>query len=69
MKFYEGKSTGNLWKLYLKDGEWYREQSAPNGIVIKESDFGCEDWDDCLADAMKNGMVCEPNLKPWDFFG
>jgi len=53
--------NGDKWEIYQdKAGEWRWRRTAPNGRVVGAAAEGYDNKADCIANARRNGMDCDP---------
>lgn len=54
------KSTnGDTWEIYSSDG-WRWRRTAANGKIVGSSTQGYSNRHDCIDNARRNGMTCNP---------
>jgi len=54
-------SDGDKWEIYKdKRGEWRWRRIAPNGRKVGASSEGYVNKSDCVSNARRNGMDCDP---------
>ncbi len=54
-------SNGDKWEIYEgADKEWRWRRTATNGRIVGASTQGYVNQSDCLDNAKRNGMDCEP---------
>lgn len=55
-------SDGDTWEIY-KDtrGEWRWRRTASNGRIVGSSSEGYSSRANCIANAERNGMDCNPS--------
>lgn len=52
--------NGDTWEIYLA-GDGYRwRRTASNGRIVGSSTQGYTNRSDCIANARRNGMTCDP---------
>lgn len=55
-------SNGDTWVIYKDNaGEWRWRRTAANGNVVGASTEGYVNKSDCIANARRNGMDCNPS--------
>ncbi len=53
--------NGDRWDVYKDSrGEWRWKRTARNGAIVGASSEGYKNRTDCVANARRNGMACEP---------
>lgn len=53
--------NGDKWEIYTdKAGEWRWRRTASNGRIVGAATEGYEHKSDCIANARRNGMECDP---------
>ena len=54
-------SNGDKWDIYKDNGgEWRWRRTAANGEVVGDAHEGYVNKADCIANAKRHGMDCEP---------
>jgi len=54
-------STGDTWEIYMgADGHRWR-RTAANGRIVGAATQGYANRQDCIDNATRNGMSCEPS--------
>ncbi len=53
-------SNGDRWEIYQSSG-WRWRRTARNGNIVGASTEGYANKSDCIANARRNGMTCNPS--------
>lgn len=53
-------SKGDLWEIYKAPDGWRWSKTARNGERIGASTEAYVNKSDCIANARRNGMTCDP---------
>ncbi|WP_238121796.1 MULTISPECIES: YegP family protein [unclassified Xanthobacter] len=53
-------AKGDLWEVYSSATGWRWRRTASNGRVVGASTEGYAHKADCIANARRNGMTCNP---------
>ena len=53
-------SNGDTWEIYQTNGQWHWRRTASNGRIVGASTEGYNNRNDCIANAQRNGMTCNP---------
>ncbi len=53
-------SNGDIWEIYQTNGQWRWRRTASNGRIVGSSTEGYSNRNDCIANAQRNGMTCNP---------
>ena len=53
-------TNGDLWEIYLSSGQWRWSRKASNGRTVGASTEAYVNKSDCIANARRNGMTCDP---------
>lgn len=52
---------GDKWKIYVgSDNHWRWNRTAANGNIVGASTESYVNRSDCIANAKRNGMTCDP---------
>lgn len=55
-------ANGDTWTIYTdRVGEWRWKRVARNGQTVGASSEGYKNKQDCIANARRNGMTCNPS--------
>lgn len=54
------ESNGDTWEIYQQGNQWRWRRSASNGEVVGASTESYVNKSDCLANAKRHGMTCNP---------
>ena len=55
-------SNGDTWEIYSdRAGEWRWRRTAKNGNIVGAAAEGYVNKSDCIANAKRNGMDCNPS--------
>jgi uncharacterized protein YegP (UPF0339 family) len=54
------ESNGDTWEIYQQGNQWRWRRSASNGKVVGASTESYVNKSDCLANAKRHGMTCNP---------
>lgn len=55
-------ARGDTWEVYKdRAGEWRWRRKASNGQTVGASTEGYKNKQDCIANARRNGMTCNPS--------
>ena len=55
-------ATGDKWEIYQDNADGWRWRcKAPNGRIVGASSEGYANKADCIANARRNGMTCNPS--------
>ncbi|MCK8782620.1 YegP family protein [Rhizobium sp. NTR19] len=54
------ETNGDTWEIYQSSGEWRWRRKASNGKIVGQSSEGYNNKSDCIANARRNGMTCNP---------
>ena len=55
-------TNGDKWEIYEDaKGEWRWRRTARNGEIVGSSNEGYKNKSDCKANAVRNGMDCNPS--------
>lgn len=52
--------NGDLWEIYSSNGQWRWRRTARNGNIVGSSAEAYVNRADCIANARRNGMGCDP---------
>lgn len=52
--------NGDKWEIYQGKDGWRWRRTAPNGRIVGASTEGYANKADCIANAKRNGMDCDP---------
>jgi len=52
--------NGDLWEIHSSDGQWRWRRRARNGDIVGASTEPYVNRADCIANARRNGMGCDP---------
>jgi uncharacterized protein YegP (UPF0339 family) len=52
--------NGDTWEIYQSGREWRWRRTASNGRIVGQSSEGYDNRNDCIANAKRNGMTCNP---------
>ncbi len=52
--------NGDIWEIYQTNGQWRWRRTASNGRIVGSSTEGYSNRNDCIANAQRNGMTCNP---------
>jgi uncharacterized protein YegP (UPF0339 family) len=52
--------SGDTWETYQSGREWRWRRTASNGRIVGQSSEGYDNRNDCIANAKRNGMTCNP---------
>ena len=52
--------NGDTWEVYQTPSGWRWRRTAPNGRVVGASTQAYSNHSDCIANAQRNGMTCNP---------
>lgn len=53
-------TNGDLWEIKPSAGQWRWTRTASNGRVVGASTEAYVNRSDCIANARRNGMTCDP---------
>jgi len=53
------ETNGDTWEIY-QSGGWRWRRTAANGRIVGQSSEAYENKSDCIANARRNGMTCNP---------
>lgn len=54
-------SNGDKWEIYKDNaGEWRWRRTASNGNIVGASTEGYKNKQDCIDNAIRHGMDCNP---------
>jgi uncharacterized protein YegP (UPF0339 family) len=53
-------ANGDLWEIYPSAGQWRWRRTARNGVIVGASTESYVNKSDCIANARRNGMACDP---------
>ncbi|AWN41235.1 YegP family protein [Methylobacterium durans] len=53
-------SNGDTWEIYQSGGQWRWRRTARNGEPVGASTEAYVNKSDCIANARRNGMDCDP---------
>lgn len=53
-------NNGDTWEIYQSGTQWRWRRKAPNGVVVGASTESYVNKSDCIANARRNGMTCNP---------
>ena len=54
-------SRGDTWEIYQDAAsEWRWRRTASNGRIVGSSSQGYENRSDCISNARRHGMDCDP---------
>lgn len=53
-------ANGDIWKIYPSFGQWRWRRTARNGNIVGASAESYVNRSDCIANARRNGMTCDP---------
>ena len=53
-------SNGDTWEIYKSGDEWRWRRTASNGRIVGNSGESYKNKSDCIANAKRNGMDCDP---------
>jgi uncharacterized protein YegP (UPF0339 family) len=51
--------NGDVWEIYSSNG-WRWRRTASNGRIVGAATQGYSNRQDCIENAMRNGMTCNP---------
>jgi uncharacterized protein YegP (UPF0339 family) len=54
------ESNGDIWEIYQTNGQWRWRRTASNGRIVGSSTEAYSNRSDCIANAQRNGMTCNP---------
>lgn len=55
-------SNGDKWEIYEDaSDDWRWRRTASNGKIVGASTEGYSNKSDCIANARRNGMTCNPS--------
>ena len=54
------ESNGDSWDIYQDGSQWRWRRKASNGRIIGASTESYVNRSDCIANARRNGMTCNP---------
>lgn len=54
-------SNGDTWEIYQANDGWRWRRTARNGNIVGASTEAYVNKSDCIANAKRNGMDCEPS--------
>ncbi|NVP58022.1 YegP family protein [Mycoplana rhizolycopersici] len=52
--------NGDTWEIYQSGGRWRWRRTAANGRIVGASTESYVNRSDCLDNARRNGMACNP---------
>lgn len=52
--------NGDLWEIYPSHAQWRWRRTARNGNIVGASAESYVNRSDCIANARRNGMTCDP---------
>lgn len=52
--------NGDLWEIYPSNGQWRWRRRARNNDIVGASTEAYVNRADCIANARRNGMGCDP---------
>lgn len=52
--------NGDLWEIYPSHGQWRWSRTSRNGKTVGASTEAYVNRSDCIANARRNGMTCDP---------
>ncbi|CAN7275733.1 DUF1508 domain-containing protein [Neorhizobium sp. LjRoot104] len=53
-------TNGDTWEIYQSGTQWRWKRTASNGKVVGASTESYVNKSDCIANAKRNGMTCNP---------
>jgi uncharacterized protein YegP (UPF0339 family) len=53
--------NGDRWEIYSANDGWRWRRTARNGDIVGASLQGYSNKSDCIANARRNGMNCDPS--------
>jgi uncharacterized protein YegP (UPF0339 family) len=53
--------NGDRWEIYQAHDGWRWRRTAPNGNIVGMSSEAYANKSDCIANARRNGMDCDPS--------
>ncbi|KQV31798.1 hypothetical protein ASC97_19150 [Rhizobium sp. Root1203] len=53
-------SNGDTWEIYSGSDGWRWRRTASNGRIVGASSQGYSNRGDCVDNAARNGMTCNP---------
>jgi uncharacterized protein YegP (UPF0339 family) len=53
-------SNGDTWEIYHATDGWRWKRTASNGRIVGSSTEAYNNRSDCIANAKRNGMTCDP---------
>ncbi|MFT6510076.1 MAG: hypothetical protein ACJAVO_002377 [Parvibaculaceae bacterium] len=55
-------ANGDTWAIYTDNvGEWRWRRTASNGRIVGAASEGYVNKSDCISNAQRNGMTCNPS--------
>jgi uncharacterized protein YegP (UPF0339 family) len=54
------ESNGDTWEIYQSGTQWRWRRTASNGRTVGASTESYVSKSDCIANARRNGMTCNP---------
>ncbi|MEX0827884.1 MAG: DUF1508 domain-containing protein [Haliea sp.] len=54
-------SNGDTWEIYSANDGWRWRRTASNGRIVGAATEGYTNKSDCIANARRNGMTCNPS--------
>jgi uncharacterized protein YegP (UPF0339 family) len=52
--------NGDKWEIYQSGSDWRWRRTATNGRIVGASTQGYSNKSDCIENAKRNGMTCNP---------
>ena len=52
--------NGDTWEIYYSNDGWRWRRTASNGRIVGASTQGYSNRQDCIDNARRNGMTCNP---------
>ncbi len=52
--------NGDSWEIYQSSSQWRWRRTASNGDIVGASTESYVNKSDCIANARRNGMTCNP---------
>ncbi len=53
--------NGDTWEIYQSGGKWRWQRTAANGRIVGASTESYANRADCIENARRNGMSCNPS--------
>jgi uncharacterized protein YegP (UPF0339 family) len=54
------EANGDTWEIYESSGQWRWRHTASNGRIVGSSTEAYFNKSDCISNARRNGMTCDP---------